>query len=252
MLSGPPVTAADTVVTAEQLLERFVAATGRQRRVLLPQLEQQREALLPLIPDQLDQLDPTGDDWVAGTLIQLMLNQGDTPTGQAWQERHPEGWLATSSAVGVAYTALQAALAAQEFEEADRITSALLRRLAGSAAESRGYVYFSEVPPMSGADLDTLDRLWVCYSQGRFGFSIQGKLLRSCNGRWEQLWARLGWKLSGIWTRYPSAFTWSLQAPDGHMPLINQLRGVRLMDALLNHPALQQRINAAGPGVMGR
>ena len=34
---------------------------------------------------------------------------------------------------------------------------------------------------------------------------------------------------------------WSLEAPEGHMPLVNQLRGVRLMDALLNHPALQQR-----------
>jgi hypothetical protein len=28
------------------------------------------------------------------------------------------------------------------------------------------------------------------------------------------------------------------------MPLVNQLRGVRLMDALLNHPALLQRSQA--------
>jgi hypothetical protein len=33
-----------------------------------------------------------------------------------------------------------------------------------------------------------------------------------------------------------------MDAPEGHMPLVNQLRGVRLMDALLNHPALRQRI----------
>jgi len=26
------------------------------------------------------------------------------------------------------------------------------------------------------------------------------------------------------------------------MPLINQLRGVRLMDAVLNHPGLRQRL----------
>lgn len=28
----------------------------------------------------------------------------------------------------------------------------------------------------------------------------------------------------GYWTRYPSSFSWSLEAPEGHMPLINQLR----------------------------
>jgi hypothetical protein len=32
------------------------------------------------------------------------------------------------------------------------------------------------------------------------------------------------------------------------MPLINQLRGVRLMDALLEHPALAARIAQAGIG----
>jgi hypothetical protein len=63
-------------------------------------------------------------------------------------------------------------------------------------------------------------------------------------GGWDQLWPRLGWKQGGVWTRYPSAFTWSLEAPDGHLPLVNQLRGVRLMDALLAHPGLQQRVSA--------
>jgi hypothetical protein len=133
---------------------------------------------------------------------------------------------------------------AQRFEEADRITSALLRKLAGGEAVRRGYVYYSEVPPMASADLDSLDRLWVCFSRGRFGFSVQGTLLASCNGRWELLWPKLGWKDGGLWTRYPGSFQWSIDAPEGHMPLVNQLRGVRLMDALLRHPALQQRIKA--------
>jgi len=104
-------------------------------------------------------------------------------------------------------------------------------------------VYYSEVPAFAAADLETLDRLWLVYSQGRFGFSVQLRLLRSLAGRWEQLWPRLGWKQGGVWTRYPGSFTWSLEAPEGHLPLVNQLRGVRLMDALLAHPALQQRVS---------
>ena len=94
---------------------------------------------------------------------------------------------------------------------------------------------------MSGVDLATLDRLWIVYSQGRFGFSVQWRLLQSFDGRYDQLWPRIGWKNDGVWTRYPGAFDWSLKAPEGHMPLINQLRGVRLMDAVLNHPALVAR-----------
>ena len=94
---------------------------------------------------------------------------------------------------------------------------------------------------MDAQDLITLDRLWTAYSQGRFGFSAQARLLESLDERYDKLWPRIGWKLEGVWTRYPNAFTWSLEAPEGHMPLINQLRGVRLMDAILNHPSLVSR-----------
>jgi len=240
MLSGPPVTAA---ASADQLLERFLSSSARQRRSLLNQLLQRSQELRPLMAEQLDRLDATGDDWAAGTLIQQLLD-ADDGLSQAFEQRYPDGWLAVSSGQGIEYAPLQWALARQEFEEADRITSEILRQLAGPAAVKRGYVYYSEVAVFAAVDLESLDRLWVVYSQGRFGFSVQLRLLRSLAGRWDQLWPRLGWKQGGIWTRYPGSFTWSLQAPEGHLPLVNQLRGVRLMDALLQHPALQQRVTA--------
>jgi hypothetical protein len=240
MLSGPPVTAA---ASADQLLERFLSSSARQRRGLLNQLLQRSQELRPLMAEQLDRLDATGDDWAAGTLIQQLLG-ADDGLSQAFEQRYPDGWLAVSSGQGIEYAPLQRALARQEFEEADRITSEILRQLAGPAAVKRGYVYYSEVAVFAAVDLESLDRLWVVYSQGRFGFSVQLRLLRSLAGRWDQLWPRLGWKQGGLWTRYPGSFTWSLQAPEGHLPLVNQLRGVRLMDALLQHPALQQRVTA--------
>jgi hypothetical protein len=240
MLSGPPVTAA---ASADQLLERFLSSSARQRRSLLNQLLQRSQELRPLMAEQLDRLDATGDDWAAGTLIQQLLG-ADDGLSQAFEQRYPDGWLAVSSGQGIDYAPLQRALARQEFEEADRITSEILRQLAGPAAVKRGYVYYSEVAVFAAVDLESLDRLWVVYSQGRFGFSVQLRLLRSLAGRWDQLWPRLGWKQGGLWTRYPGSFTWSLQAPEGHLPLVNQLRGVRLMDALLQHPALQQRVTA--------
>ncbi len=251
MLSGPPVSA---TASPDQLLERFLSSSPRQRRSLLAPLRQRSAELRPLIPDLLDRLDATGDDWAAGSLIHELLLP-DTAEGAgaaapaddlaaAFLQRHPDGWLAVGSARGIDYGPLQRHLMAQEYEQADRLTSAILRQLAGPAAEQRGYVYYSEVPPMPEVDLESLDRLWLTYSQGRFGFSVQLRLLRSLGGRWELLWGRLGWKTGGIWTRYPGSFTWAITAPEGHLPLVNQLRGVRLMDALLSHPALQRRVTA--------
>ena len=241
MLSGPPVS---STLRADQLLERFLAAAPRQRRTLLRQLEQRRAELLPLLPDQLDRLNPTGDDWAAGLFLQWLLQEADGEARQSLLLRHADGWLAVTSGAGIDYRPLQRHLMLQEFEAADRLTSEHLRQLAGPGAVQRGYVYYSEVPAIPGLDLETLDRLWLCYSQGRFGFSVQGRLLQASGGLWEKLWPRLGWKADGVWTRYPSAFTWSLEAPEGHLPLVNQLRGVRLMDALLAHPGLQQRVAA--------
>lgn len=238
MLSGTPVTAA---ASPDQLLERFISGNPRQRRSLLAQLLQRSQEIRPLMADQLDRLDATGDDWAAGTLIQQLVAEDDG-VSQAFAQRYPDGWLAVSSGQGIDYAPLQRELAHQRFEQADRLTSEILRQLAGAEAVRRGYVYYSEVPAIAAVDIESLDRLWLVYSQGRFGFSVQLRLLRSLSGRWDQLWPRLGWKQGGVWTRYPGSFTWSLDAPDGHLPLVNQLRGVRLMDALLTHPAVQQRV----------
>ncbi|MFM7085558.1 MAG: GUN4 domain-containing protein [Cyanobium sp.] len=242
MLSGPPVS---RTARADQLLDRFLKASGRQRRSLLPQLEERRAELLPLLPASLDQLDPTGEDWAAGTLVQWLLAGEDETLRQSFLARHGQEWLAVTSAAGIDLAPLQGHLMRMEFEQADRLTSEILRRLAGAAAVQRGYVFYSEVAAFPGVDLESLDRLWLVYSRGRYGFSVQGRLLQACNGQWERLWPRLGWKQDGRWTRYPGSFTWSLEAPEGHMPLVNQLRGVRLMDALLTHPALAARIAAA-------
>lgn len=242
MLSGPPVT---RTARADQLLDRFLGASSRQRRSLLPQLEERRSELLPLLADCLDRLDATAEDWAAGTFVQWLLAGEDGALREAFLARHGDGWLAVNSGGAIDYGPLQAQLMRQEFEEADRLTSEILRQLAGEDAVRRGYVFYSEVAAMPGVDLESLDRLWLVYSRGRFGFSVQGRLLRACGGQWERLWPRLGWKQDGRWTRYPGSFTWSLQAPEGHMPLVNQLRGVRLMDALLTHPALAARIAAA-------
>ena len=227
MLSG---STPATKLSVDQLLDRFAKGTPRQRRPLIKQIETRADELAAMGPDLLSGFDPAGDDWAAGWILQvLQRHHPDAVT--ALIASSDRGWLTTDSGVGLDYGPLQQELLEQNFEEADRITSQCLRELAGDAAVKRGYVYFTEVAPMSGVDLVSLDRLWTVYSQGRFGFTAQSQLLSALDGRYERLWPRIGWKCDGVWTRYPGAFTWSIEAPEGHMPLINQLRGVRLMDS---------------------
>lgn len=228
------------LTVSAELLDELREARGRQRQRLLSTVLDQAPQLVEFIPAALQAYDPAGDDWVAGSLIQMIMAQ-DGPTRADFLCRHPQGWFAAPSAMDQDHQPLQQALATEDFQEADRLTMASLRHMAGPAAVGRGYVFFSEVPPMATVDLDTIDRLWVAYSRGRYGFSVQRRLLKACSGRWEQLWPRLGWKQDGVWTRYPGQFTWGHTAPEGHMPLVNQLRGVRLMDALLTHPAIVAR-----------
>jgi len=226
--------------SSAQLLENFRQAQGRQRQRLLQGVLNGAQQLVESIPTALQGYDPAGDDWAAGTLIQLLMAHGGA-TRAEFLRCHPQGWFLAPSAMGQNHQPLQHALAKEDFENADRLTMASLRQMAGPAAVNRGYVFFSEVPALATVDLDTIDRLWVAYSRGRYGFSVQRRLLKACGGRWEQLWLRLGWKQDGVWTRYPNQFTWCHSAPEGHMPLVNQLRGVRLMDALLHHPAIMAR-----------
>ena len=222
-----------------ELINKFVESNQRKRINLLNQIEAEVESIFKLGPTLFENFDKEGDDWAAGWLLQILKKYKP----DFFENIKFNNWFNTYSDVDINYAELQLMLIEQKFEEADRLTSQYLRKLAGKLAEKRGYVFFSEVQNMSGKDLQTIDRLWTIYSTGRFGFTIQAKILKSVGKKYELLWPKIGWKKNGLWTRYPSSFNWSLEAPDGHMPLINQLRGVRLMDSILRHPAIAERHN---------
>ena len=221
------------------LIKKFVDSNQRKRINLLTQIEAEVENIFKLGPSLFETFDNDGDDWPAGWLLQILKKYKPN----FFNNTKFNNWFNTYSDIDINYEELQLMLVEQKFEEADRLTSSYLRKLAGKLAEKRGYVFYSEVKNMPSKDLQTIDRLWNIYSTGRFGFSIQAKILKSVGKKYELLWPKIGWKKEGLWTRYPASFCWSLDAPDGHMPLINQLRGVRLMDSILRHPGIAERHN---------
>lgn len=139
------------------------------------------------------------------------------------------------------YKPLQQLLIAQDFQAADRMTLQKLCELAGPAAVQRKWLYFTEIENFPISDLQTIDTLWLTYSEGKFGFSVQREIWLSLGKNWEKFWFKIGWKNGNTWTRYPDGFTWNLTAPVGHLPLSNQLRGNRVIAALLSHKAWSDR-----------
>nr|YP_010196690.1 hypothetical protein LKZ11_pgp189 [Gracilaria cliftonii]UAD84494.1 hypothetical protein [Gracilaria cliftonii] len=146
------------------------------------------------------------------------------------------GLIDLKSSLKFNYQPLQDLLIRHDFQQADKLTQSYLCALANLDQKyKRNWLYFTDILSFPSEDLYVLDKLWKIYSRDKFGFSIQRKIWLSNNCNWDKLWFQIGWNKSGIPLRYPSEFIWSINAPDGHLPLFNQLRGLQVIAALFNH-----------------
>jgi GUN4-like len=152
-------------------------------------------------------------------------------------QSEPENTVLLQTDRDIDYSLLQQLLAEQNFQAADQLTLQKLCELAGKTAVQRKWVYFSEIADFPIPDLQTINQLWLAYSNDKFGFSVQREIWLGVGKNWDKFWPKIGWKAGNNWTRYPQEFTWDLTAPKGHLPLSNQLRGVRMISSLLSHPA---------------
>jgi len=129
------------------------------------------------------------------------------------------------SAQGVDYTRLRDLLATGEWKEADLETFKVM--LKAARREKEGYFNRESIENFPCDDLRTIDQLWVKYSQGHFGFSVQKKIWLEIGGKVDydtecKLGDRVGWrnrrKGKKGWLEYDD-LTFNLkQAPRGHLP----------------------------------
>ncbi|XP_074291929.1 tetrapyrrole-binding protein, chloroplastic-like [Silene latifolia] len=172
----------------------------------------------------------------------------------------------TSSTSSTAFSldALERFLAEQNFRQADEETRRLLIVLAGEAAIKRGYVFFSELQFISKEDLKAIDDLWLKFSEGQFGYSVQKKIWSKVNKDFTRFFMKVGWmkKLDTEieqfnYRSFPNEFMWELNPsnkneddnsnnesnevpPEGHLPLTNALRGTQLLTMIFTHPAFDE------------
>ena len=123
------------------------------------------------------------------------------------------------------YTKLEQLLVAGQWKEADGETNNKMLEVAGRQKE--GWLDTEHIENLSCPDLRAMDRLWVNYSDGRFGFSVQKRIYQSLGGTKEynqKVWVAyseaIGWKQKGEkgeWLSY-SQLTFNTQAPSAHLP----------------------------------
>ncbi|MFN9838646.1 MAG: GUN4 domain-containing protein [Pseudanabaena sp.] len=81
---------------------------------------------------------------------------------------------------GVDYQRLRDLLRSAEWEAADKETNRVMCEAVGRKKE--GYLLSSHIDNFPCADLQTIDLLWVKYSGGKFGFSVQKQIWLSVGG----------------------------------------------------------------------
>jgi hypothetical protein len=223
------------------LLDRLKSESLRNQLQVVRQLSESGEAglntLMAFLLERKAHLNNGSVGVTDGAVYQALFAANQPKTQEFLQTHFPQGVVPLKSDRGIDYAPLQALLAQQDFQAADRLTLEKLCELAGTQSIERKWIYFTEIDRFPVADLQTINTLWLVHSEGRFGYSVQRELWLGVGKDWDKLWPKIGWKSGNNWTRYPQEFIWSLDAPRGHLPLSNQLRGVRVINALLSHPA---------------
>ncbi|QSJ17767.1 GUN4 domain-containing protein [Nostoc sp. UHCC 0702] len=221
----------------DSLRLQLIAGSLQVQQQIIPQLADLGNEGLEVLMEFLLKRRDNPATWVDGKAYQVLYNS-DAPLAQEFlQTSFPEGIVPLKSESGINYNPLQQLLAVQDFQAADRMTIQKMCELTGPMAVQRKWLYFTEVENSPAVDLQTINNLWLVHSEGKFGFSVQREIWLSLGKNWDNFWPKIGWKRGNNWTRYPNEFTWDLSAPKGHLPLSNQLRGVRVIASLLSHPA---------------
>lgn len=123
----------------------------------------------------------------------------------------------------VNYTRLRELLEAGEWQKADRETEAVMLKVSGR--EEEGWLTEINMKMFPCQHIRTIDELWVKYSNGRFGFSVQKDIWKDIENSvqddsvdiWKYFGNKVGWRVNDSWIGYRN-LTFSLDAPEGHLP----------------------------------
>ncbi|MGK7899320.1 MAG: GUN4 domain-containing protein [Xenococcus sp. (in: cyanobacteria)] len=121
------------------------------------------------------------------------------------------------------YQQLESYLKNGQWLEADRETYRLMIQTVGKEEEQ--WLTSEDLENFPCEDLRTINQLWLHYSDGKFGFSVQKETYDSLGGTkdnyhvWKKFCDDIGWRKEGIWQDY-SELTFNIKAEIAHLPVL--------------------------------
>lgn len=137
-----------------------------------------------------------------------------------------------SQASGVEYFQLRDLLDAKKWKEADQETYSYILKI--SQRETERWLNDGEIKQFPSHDLRIIDRLWLKYSEGKFGFSVQKRIWQEVNGDYKRFGNDVKWLANlekSEWHRYEN-YTFDLNAPEGHLPSTVRIIGLGYRDGI--------------------
>nr|YP_009395502.1 hypothetical protein [Vertebrata isogona]ARW64533.1 hypothetical protein [Vertebrata isogona] len=203
----------------EKRLDRILEDTIGQEIILSALLKRSKEVI-------------NDEKIIDGFIYQKILEHKDDKFINKLLVKLPNGIMEMKQTIKIDYQPLQQSLIRKNFQEADKLTQKYLCKLVEIKTKStKNWLYFTDIQFIPKTELFQIDLLWKIYSGGKFGFSVQKAIWMKYNKQWDKLWEKIKWLEieNGIMKRYPKEFTWTTDAPEGHLPLFNQLRGTQTL-----------------------
>jgi len=145
-----------------------------------------------------------------------------------------------ASAKNIDYSNLRDLLKAQSWEQSDKETLRLMLKAAGKA-DKNDYIGLNDITFFPCLDLLTIDKLWLKYSNGQFGFSVQKSIYMACGGEvksefwnpfvipsaipdpsiqvWQNFGRQINWIVNNSWISYAN-IQFKYPSVRGHLPAL--------------------------------
>lgn len=215
--------------------KNFTTINQSTEKIINITYEQEQDSLLEFIIARILVNKKTADT-LDGFIYQKLLKTDQQRIRKKLIQHFPNGIVTLKSCSDINYEPLQKLLINENFKEADKLTNQHLCELVKTKTTiEKNWLYFTDIQFLPTEDLFTLDFLWKIYSRGKFGFSVQKQIWIKSKKNWDILWEKISWTSNGSMKRYPQEFQWTIQAPEGHLPLFNQLRGTQTLSYLFKN-----------------
>ena len=141
-------------------------------------------------------------------------------------------YLILSDRYSTDYTSLRDCLALGKWKEADEETARVMLTVAKRDKEA--WLDAEHIQNFSCKDIHIIDQLWVKYSNGHFGFSVQKRIYKMLGGTTKynyKIWCKfgdyVGWRKGEKWLCY-SDIEFDIRSSEGNLPLVGAVIGERI------------------------